>query len=402
MSDQRFAQDVHQTFADAGSFYISSMKGKAREQAVSFVGTGLATSLQSNVENTIHNLVNDADFNYKCVNYDFVFTVRDITLSNDGCVIIHAPLDIHISSIDICLADNTAKLLLPAIDFIQEVEETDIESVRYKQYKSIKLFNRDLIGPQGRNLKSLSFNINGTYTRESTIRNFLLKSYIGASHAPLGNSLKFITDYVGGYNQDINAFKNFLEAIAGSIYLDGAWRILGQYSTAFGGIYVIAKITGYDEYSNPILDDTINVVKDITHFVERGQLLSNEFITTVLKDQTTEINDDAETLAASLGNPVINLTVFDDDVGLVKANELRQAIENNLPFGYIQGENPLINIPKHPTFTTLPIPPLPDEYIETALYYHGGSISTAEGAYPIIYQDTQGNAKELKVVILSK
>ena len=391
MSDQRFAQDVHQTFADAGSFYISSMKGKAREQAVSFVGTGLATSLQANIENVIHNLANDVNFDYECVNYDFRFSQRDLSVSDNGSIIIKAPLDIDISSIDIYLVNNEARLLLPGVDFIQNVE-LDSSKPRFGTYINLEFFDNTLFGVQGKNLKALSLNINGTYTQDATIRNFLLKSYIGASSAPIGDALKFIVDYIGGDSQNLEAFENFINAMAGSTYFTGNWKQLRYYKSL---ATVEVKIKGYNG-ADPIYDNDIRVFRQRYVSGARDEI-SNSFYETNIINDVTNINTNGIVglleNAKQIGNPIINYEIDSTFIGDVKASELEQAIENNLPFGYIQGSEPTFLLPVEPSFIALPKPPLAPSDIVNAQYFD----ATEGEIVNVIVLDENGNPVPLQV-----
>lgn len=340
MSDQRFAQDVHQTFADAGSFYISAFKGKAREQAVSFVGTGLATSLQNNIDNVIHNLINDDKHIYKCVDYDFKFRQTDISINDTLQTVIYAPLDIDISSIDVNTKDQGSKLLLAGVHFIQEIDEEQIIAVdgkgyanpRCYKYKSIKFTDNSIIKQGCKNLVSFNFNINGTYTKDSAIRNFLLKSYIHASHAPLGQSLTHITNYIGGSQQDINDFIKFINAIGGATYFKDTNIILAEIDFPNGlaineQITITAKVNGYSKNSK-ILND-LNVVTTIRrNETSEGESSASFSVTEIQNKYYPEI---IQAEASYYNNVTFE---WNENISDYLKNELTNAVYYNIPFGY--------------------------------------------------------------------
>lgn len=223
MSDPRFASDIYKTFSDAGSFYISDMKGAARHQAISFVAAGQNTGMRNAIENIIHNLSNDGDFVYTCSNYDYIFYQEDID-NTETLPTLNCKLDIDISSIDITTKDNKAYQLIAGIDFVQ-VRDIEPSSSLYGRYIKLKFTSTDIVGSKLCNIALNRLNINGVFTRDHFIRQSLLKSYTQVSTSYLGKNTEIINSYVGGSDQSPAQLGYALNAMCDTHYLEGTWQI---------------------------------------------------------------------------------------------------------------------------------------------------------------------------------
>ena len=342
MSENGFALDVYATLNAAGSFYRTGMKGAARETAASFVAAGLSTSLLNAAKNLTNNLSN-TKAKARCVDYSIKIDANAIsTVNNLPAISFDALEQVAISYIDFIDMANVAQRLYAGIDFYQTF--TANTSSAFPTYADIVFINTALVGATLNNIQAGVITITGNYTEYSAAKNSVMRSYIGADVAELGDNMLFESQYLGGSKQSCEDFYKYAQSLCGSTYLSGTYTIKNL-QTAQNSIAIITAVK-YDKGT------PIDVVIARTWYSGRnddsvaiGQQVSNDFLPACLKiyypidgsyssNRPSKLRQPNEKFASDIGAPILSLVFNENFLSPLRINSLKNTFAWTAPLGY--------------------------------------------------------------------
>ena len=200
-------EDIDINFSRLGSFWNTQLTDKSRKEARIVASLPLYWHGKTYIENIINNLSGNG--NQKVTNYK-------LDLSNYNYTVIESPdtgynLKINnlnefdsitsVSYIDI----NNNTLVVKKDPNIELVKTSDGQNI-----KSITIVDLNI-----NDVKDKIIFIDATYFLKSNKYSFILDNLLGLDNIPCDERIKYISNYIAGYNQSIDDFEVFLNVLLG-------------------------------------------------------------------------------------------------------------------------------------------------------------------------------------------